>query len=294
MHVRKLVYLLMIEIIVAICNSAAQESSRLIVAKGEENDMSSYSINMEEDSENAQIIDSAQDVITQSEKLDNSKKAEKAQKTEETKKVKKAEKVETSTTAENEKIQTTSLSATTVSTTSEETSIITDELTTDTTILTEEMITENECELIYETQEEINNNYVDSDFIIIKGNVIPIAYGVATQDMVNTYDVVQDTGLIENTNNTILFGHNNRSFSILEEVNCGEIITLNNFGVEKSYQVEKSELGILSDDETDIVTINDGNFVIYQDYGFHALILITCANNYNWNYRWIIVARELD
>ena len=145
----------------------------------------------------------------------------------------------------------------------------------------------NKSKMLLYTQSIGKNNYSNS-------SKEPYPIGENNQDMVNTYDVVQDTGLIENTNNTILFGHNNRSFSILEEVNCGEIITLNNFGVEKSYQVEKSELGILSDDETDILTINDGNFVIYQDYVFHALILITCANNYNWNYRWIIVARELD
>lgn len=326
MRIRKLLYLLMVEICVATCNTAAQEWSGMFVANGANISRYNNSINIQKDSEEAEITDSVQDVTEKStstvetstldEHTGTRSKNDFKKNNESTdlKKEKQSSVTKESRTNSNKSDKTTDSDVAKKNATEETKAKVTidEQMSTNgeknqsevgqSTVETndegtvEADVQEIPQEYVQEDiqQPEITNNYLESDYIVIKGNSIPIAYGVATQDMVDTYDVVQDTGLIEDTNNTFLFGHNDWSFSILDTVNCGETITINNYGVTKNYQVERSELAILTDDETDIIMFSDGNNVVYRDYGFPALVLITCARGYDWNYRWVIVAREMD
>lgn len=326
MRMRKLLCLLMVEICVAICNTAAQEWSRTLVVNGANISGYKSSTEIQKDSEDAEITDSVQDVTekststmetsTSDENTGTRSKNDFKKKNESTdlKKEKQSSVTKESRTNSNKSDKTTDLDVAKKNATEETKAKVTidEQMSTNgeknqsevgqSTAETndegtvEAAVQEIPQEYVQEDiqQPEITNNYLESDYIVIKGNTIPIAYGAATQDMVDTYDVVQDTGLIEDTNNTFLFGHNDLSFSILDTVNCGETITVNNYGVTKNYQVERSELAILTDDETDIIMFSDGNNVVYRDYGFPALVLITCARGYDWNYRWVIVAREMD
>lgn len=140
--------------------------------------------------------------------------------------------------------------------------------------------------------EEQTELYIPDDSIVIRGNIIPIVYGKADQYTVDTYDVVQDTGLIKGTNNTILFGHNTGSFSILNSLYVGDTIVLDNYGEAKTYVVQRSELAICNEDQTDANFLSDGIGSIYNDYGYPALVLVTCATGYAWNYRWVVIAEE--
>ena len=73
----------------------------------------------------------------------------------------------------------------------------------------------------------------------------------------------------------------------------GETIILNNYGDIKYYEVQRSELAILNQDGTDAQFFTDGIEAIRYEYDYPALVLVTCANGYAWNYRWIIIAKEI-
>lgn len=156
----------------------------------------------------------------------------------------------------------------------------------------------NEISKIYNIDEILERiakeNLIKSDYIELNKKRIPLAYGEANQQMVDKYDVVQDTGLIENTSNIFMFGHNNRSFGMLDLVNVGDVIKLDNNGVTNKFQVERNELGILTPSETDIAFLSDGENVVYKDYGYKALVLITCATGYARNYRRVVIAKEMN
>ena len=158
-------------------------------------------------------------------------------------------------------------------------------------VQTEEVVYEPEVE--YQPDAPIQIDTIPNDSIVIHNNAIPLAYGKANQAMVDAYDVVQDTELIPDTNNTILFGHSNGSFSVLDSVGVGETIILNNYGDIKYYEVQRSELAILNQDGTDAQFFTDGIEAIRYEYDYPALVLVTCANGYAWNYRWIVIAKEI-
>lgn len=301
MHIRKLMYLLMVEMCVAVCNTATQDCGVMLSAEcaGEHKSNSSTYIQM--DSNDAEITDSVQIVTEKSTNIVEKGTIETSTNETITGTRSKNDFKKKNENADSKKEK--QNSATTV-TINEQMSNNGEQNQSD--VVQSAVETNDEGAVEANVQEvpqvnieenlqepEVPDNYYESDYIVIKGQTIPISYGKATQGMVDANEVVQDTGLIEGTNNTFLFGHNDRSFSILDTVNCGETITINNYGVTKNYQVERSELAILTDDETDIVMFNDGGNVVYRDYGFPALVLITCAGGYGWNYRWIIIAKEM-
>ena len=112
--------------------------------------------------------------------------------------------------------------------------------------------------------------------------------------MVDKYDVVEDTGFTKNTSNIFIFGHNTRSFGMLDLVNVGDVIKLDNNGTTCKFEVERNEIGILTPKETDIEFLSDGENVVLKDYGYKTLILITCAKGYEWNYRRVVIAKEMN
>ena len=185
-----------------------------------------------------------------------------------------------------------------VTTTKPVTTTYVTETTNVTVVETEPIVTQTE-EIVYETEVEYEQNNqtqmdtIPDDSLVIHDNAIPLVYGYVTQDMVDAYDVVQDTGLITGSDNTILLGHSNRSFIVLDSVEVGETIILNNYGDTKYYEVQRSELAILNQEGTDVQFLSDGIIAIRHDYGYPALVLVTCANGYAWNYRWIVIAKEI-
>lgn len=156
----------------------------------------------------------------------------------------------------------------------------------------------NEVSKIYNKDEILKriakDNIIKSDYIEFNEKRIPLAYGDATQQMVDKYDVVEDTGFTKNTSNIFIFGHNTRSFGMLDLVNVGDVIKLDNNGTTCKFEVERNEIGILTPKETDIEFLSDGENVVLKDYGYKTLILITCAKGYEWNYRRVVIAKEMN
>lgn len=136
---------------------------------------------------------------------------------------------------------------------------------------------------------DYQEDYVN-DAIIIKDECIAIAYGPATQINVDSNDVLQDTELFSSSNVTYFFGHNFRSFGILNEVEVGEIITVRNYGEEVSYKVDISGEGELVNGGMDIKLFDSGQYVVNNQYEKESIVLITCASVFRPNDRWVIIA----
>lgn len=143
---------------------------------------------------------------------------------------------------------------------------------------------------------EVQENVITpNDCIIIHDTIIPIIHDVATQYVVDTNDVVQDTGYYDlAVNKILLFGHVNKSFSILNSVCTNEVITLVNSGEAKNYIVSRSELGLVNDENTDIVLSDGERTVLYTDMGYPELVLITCDDETVSRYRWVVIATEME
>ena len=170
---------------------------------------------------------------------------------------------------------------------------MTSSITTSTTTTTDVAIS------IFEDEEttikdEIVVAEIPSECIIIHDNTIEIVHARANQYNVDSYDVVQDTDLCDNSNAIYMFGHNNKSFAILDTVSLDESITLVNDGIPVEYTVERSELGILAENGEDVNLLTDGFNIRYQGYESQKLILITCATGYPSNYRWIVIANRQE
>ena len=165
-------------------------------------------------------------------------------------------------------------------------------------VLTEEPETEEIIPEISEIPEEENNAQTDisiedlNDCILIENNVIPIAYGPATQEMIDNNDVVQDTELLSNDQNKYFFGHYTGSFSCLHKVKVGDIITVKNDGIETQYTVFRSERGELTDDRINIKSVEDGTYLILTDFKCETIRLITCSAFNPGRYRIVVIAKK--
>lgn len=133
---------------------------------------------------------------------------------------------------------------------------------------------------------------IPEDTLVIKEVIIPLTYGIPTQEMVDNSDVVCDNGEISGIN-TFIMGHSYKSFEILDSVTEGEIFAINNQGELKYYEVQRSERAYLNEEDTDVYFCCDNSEILYNNYGYPAVILITCDKQDPYQYRWIVIAKEV-
>ena len=214
--------------------------------------------------------------------------------------------LQTTQTTKNTEIQTT-FSKITYIETEEETSAniiateetaFTPETSTD-YIVNDDTQTEEVLTTYLETQEEKNTQTNESiektnDCIVIKDTVIPIAYGPATQEMVDENDVVQDTELLSDSRNKYFFGHYTRSFSCLHNVEIGDIITVINNGIKTNYRVFRNERGKLTEDGCNIKSLKDDTYLILTDYECETIRLITCYSLNPGRYRIVVIGEKIE
>ena len=136
--------------------------------------------------------------------------------------------------------------------------------------------------------------------LYIRDEVIHLSLTDACQQAVDDYDVVYPTGFVckENTDeeyvahdiypNTVLFGHSYKSFAILNSLCVGETLKLT-VNSSQTYEIQRSEEAYLNDLNTSVIFYSDDTDVLYHDYGYKALILLTCSENG----RWVIVAEPI-
>lgn len=148
------------------------------------------------------------------------------------------------------------------------------------------------AEPIVEPTTEAEPN-IPNDSLVIKENVIKLAYGDPTQDMIDKNDAVYDTGYISNIYNTVIFGHAYKGFNILDSVAVGEKFAMNNDGEIKYYEVQKSGRALCNEYHSDMTYVGETEPILYTDFGYPGLILVTCDKQDEVNYRWIIVAKEI-
>lgn len=197
----------------------------------------------------------------------------------------------------NSSITTTMVSCTVITTTNTTTTITTTNTTTTTT-------PENPVEEIKVTEfSSIEPTILSDDTLCIRDKIIYLTYADALQENVDRYDVVYPTGYLadEGTDRerieipenlypyTMLFGHNYKSFSILPYIEVGELFYINVHGTQTVYEVQRSESAYDNEDSTRVYFYSDNLDILYADYGYNALILITCYENH----RWIIVAKPV-
>lgn len=176
---------------------------------------------------------------------------------------------------------TTTLSTTTLST----------EPITTTEIITEPIITDVTTEIdLY-------------DALLIRGRVIPLTFNVVKQSIIDNCDVLYPTGYVFNSNteneyieppenvyrNTVLFGHNYKSFSVLSSLTVGETFNIDVHGQQTTYEIQRSEDTYLNAECTNAYFYSDNLDVLFVDYGYPALIMITCSDRG----RWIVVAKPI-
>lgn len=144
---------------------------------------------------------------------------------------------------------------------------------------------------------------IPDNTLCINNLVIYLTYADATQFNIDNYDVVYSTGYVIDENTefehiesaenvypyTMLFGHDYKSFSILPNLIPGELFNMNVQGSSVTYEIQRSERGYNSDDGTTIYSYSDNIDMLFNDYGYEALILITC---YGAD-RWVIVAKPI-
>lgn len=144
---------------------------------------------------------------------------------------------------------------------------------------------------------------IPDNTLCINNLVIYLTYADATQFNIDNYDVVYSTGYVIDENTefehiepaenvypyTMLFGHDYKSFSILPNLIPGELFNMNVQGSSATYEIQRSERGYNSDDGTTIYSYSDNIDMLFNDYGYEALILITCYGKD----RWVIVAKPI-
>lgn len=113
--------------------------------------------------------------------------------------------------------------------------------------------------------------------------------GDHSQSSVDTYDIVF-TKDIYDYNGTIRFlGHNNRSLSLLHKVSVGDIICISDkSGVDYKYEVLKSEMGYLSEDNFDIFSSSTNECLTNKGY----VEFVTCHGS-NKNNRWVVLCEQI-
>lgn len=134
----------------------------------------------------------------------------------------------------------------------------------------------------------VNRDGYPDNCLIINDKIISIVIDEPTQKNVDRYDVVQDNSYFSTDNDIFCFGHNTRSFKILNKVKVDSTITLINDGISQDYIVLRSELGYTNNAETDIISCDDQQLLVSHDYECETLRLITCASKFGRNYRWVV------
>ena len=126
---------------------------------------------------------------------------------------------------------------------------------------------------------------------------VPIIYG-SEQELVDKYDIC----LYEYTwrpfyfgnQPTMLFSHNYKSFSILPNAENGDKVFIRTtYGAEYLYQVSSKQIVVPYDDYT-FVNPDTGKEVMESRSTHGVLQLVTCANGYNTEQRWLVKAELID
>ena len=172
------------------------------------------------------------------------------------------------------------------------------ELSTEESVVTEAPTTVNpttESVLEPETQTETQNEpNIPNDSLVIRSSIIKLAYGDASlQALIDNSDAVYDTGYISNEYNTMIFGHSDKKFEILDAMEVGEIFYMNYHGEVRLYEVQKSGLADLDEYHNDATFVGENEELLYTDFGYHSLFLITCDKQDPVNRRWIVIAKEI-
>lgn len=132
------------------------------------------------------------------------------------------------------------------------------------------------------------------DCMVIDWQEIPIVRLPATQKNVNRNDVVLDTGRWSTERDLFFFGHNTGSFAFLHFVNVGDIIKFYDGSEEELYVVERSELAEVTEDELYIISNSNGTELVYTDFGYETIRLITCVGStQTTKKRWVVIARKI-
>lgn len=141
------------------------------------------------------------------------------------------------------------------------------------------------------------------DALLIRDKVIPLTFDVVRQSIIDNCDVLYPTGYVFNINteneyiespenvyrNTVLFGHNYKSFSVLSSLTVGETFDIDVHGQQTTYEIQRSEDTYLNAECTNAYFYSDNLDVLFVDYGYPALIMITCSDRG----RWIVVAKPI-
>lgn len=193
----------------------------------------------------------------------------------------------------------TTLPQTTNTSTMINTSTITAVTTTSTAII-EDVIAETDTISDDVTVTEFNIDLTDT--LIIKDKIIYLTYADATQENIDNYDVVYATGYMIDLGDgsmtisdnvypyTMIFGHDYKSFSILPYLSAGELFYINVHGQNTTYEVQRSEQAYDNMYSSRVYFYSDDLDILFTDYGYDALILITCFNNN----RWVVVAKPIS
>ena len=141
-----------------------------------------------------------------------------------------------------------------------------------------------------------------TDTLIIKDKIIYLTYADATQENIDNYDVVYATGYMVDLGDgnitisdnaypyTMIFGHDYKSFSILPYLSVGELFYINVHGQNTPYEVQRSEQAYDNTCGSNVYFYSDDSDILFTDYEYDALILITCFNNN----RWVVVAKPIS
>ena len=147
-------------------------------------------------------------------------------------------------------------------------------------------------ELILEPTTKLEPN-VPMDSLVIKEVEIKLTFGdAAEQEMIDKNDAVYDEAKISNYFNTIILGHKEKGFNILDSMIVGEKFSMNYHGKIKHFEVQQSGLAELSEDGINL--IYDGEELFDKDFGYHGLILVTCDKQDEVKHRWIVVGKEIE
>lgn len=179
------------------------------------------------------------------------------------------------------------------------TSVIT-AITTTSTAIIEDVTKETDTIDDVVTVTEFNIDLTDT--LIIKDKIIYLTYADATQENIDKYDVVYATGYMIDLGDgnitisdnvypyTMIFGHDYKSFSILPYLSVGELFYINVHGQNTTYEVQRSEHAYDDMYSSRVYFYNDDLDILFTDYGYDALILITCFNDN----RWVVVAKPIN
>lgn len=145
-------------------------------------------------------------------------------------------------------------------------------------------------------QNEIEDATLENNMISVPriGLKSVFTQGPFTQNAVDANDILlayaYAIGLGEN--DPFILGHNTHSLKNLRNIQVGTNIYLNFNGILETYQVVVSELGQVTEDQSDIRGINSGE-TIYRNLGVKTLHMYTCDYSVS-NGRWIVLAKKIS